>query len=172
MEFGLWIALDVLLAALVPEAGPFKGLTVKRLVQLGKDTIGCGGYLVAGKEILAECLGTFQLGGPTGGAEAAQSCSRKGIHHSGYERGFWADDAEADVVVLGEGDQPLDIVDRDGHVHQFRFARRARIARCDEHPVRQRRLGRLPGQGMLAATASDDENPHGLHSPSEKPPRR
>jgi len=60
---------------------------------------------------------------------------------------------------MGEAHKGRDILDADRDVLQFRFACGAGIAGGDKHLLDQGGLCSLPGQGMFAA-AADDQNLH------------
>ena len=52
----------------------------------------------------------------------------------------------------------------DSDILDARLQCSSRVAGCDKHGVRLWRLGRLPRQGMFAATAADNENVHTVNA--------
>jgi hypothetical protein len=62
---------------------------------------------------------------------------------------------------LGECQQAIDIVRRDGDVAALRLERRAGIARGNQDFLDARRRGDFPSEGMLSAARSNYENAHG-----------
>ena len=90
--------------------------------------------------------------------EDSQAGRLEGIDDARSERPFRTDDRQPDLVLLGEADQRRKVVSRDRHVLALDV--RARVARRDEHSLRPRALRDFPGQGVLPATAADDEDVH------------
>ncbi len=126
----------------------------------GEGGIGRGGDAVAGQEILGEGLGPLQLRWRPARSEAAQPRNLERVRDSGHQRCLGPDDGQPDPIALGELDQGRDVVRGDGDVLDPRLARGAAITRGDIDPLRQRRLCRLPRQGVLAPTVADDEYVH------------
>ena len=82
----------------------------------------------------------------------------KSVDDARGERRFRSDDRERDLVVARELDEIGNRGQRD--IGERRIARRAAIARRDEHARDARALRDLPRQRVLAATAADDEDVH------------
>ncbi len=65
----------------------------------------------------------------------------------------------SDAVLPGEVDQAAEIRLLKSNVGDLATSQcRAAIARRYEHPLHLRRLSQLPGDGMLAPAAADDQN--------------
>ena len=105
---------------------------------------------MACEEVLGEGLRAFELRRGRGRAEARQSQLGEAVHDAGDERRLGADDRQCDVLVPRELRECLDIVGRDGDVAKFVLARRAGVARGDEHFVDARRLRAFPRQRVFA----------------------
>ena len=116
--------------------------------------------MVAGKKILAESLGAFQLGGGLTGAKDFQTGSLKAIHNTQHQRYLWPHNGQAHIILQGKVTQAFDIFNLDGDILQLVLAGGARITGGHKNRIGQRRLSRLPGQCMFAATAADNQNIH------------
>ncbi len=57
---------------------------------------------MSGQEILGESLGSFELRGTAGGAEAAQAGDAEVIDHACDQRCLGTDDRQPDLVVPGK----------------------------------------------------------------------
>lgn len=125
----------------------------KRLIGRGRDAM-------PRHEIFTEGLGSLELSGALGRTEAGQVLPSEGIDDAKYERRFRSYDRKAHGVPLGEFDQPGDIVCSNGNVGNALFPGRSRIAGRDKDLIGEGRLGGLPGQGMFAATAANDQDIH------------
>ena len=71
--------------------------------------------------------------------------------------------AQSDIRKTTVGQAGL-IVDVQGHVFQLGVAGGAGVARRHQHFLHLFRLRHFPGQGVLAATAADDQDFHGVDS--------
>ncbi len=125
----------------------------------GEVLVGRGGDVVACEEVLGESLGAFQLGGSRGGAEDRQATTAEQVDYAFDQRCLGADDGELDIG-RGEIGQLLDGQHVDGDILALGFQRRAGVARGDENLFDAGILRHLPGQGVLAATAADDQYVH------------
>gem|GEM_PF-5315595 len=119
--------------------------------------------MVTGKEIFGEGLGRLQLGAGPAGPQAGQAGGGKGIHHPGGQGCLGADHGHGHLQTLGNGAQPVDILDTHIDIAHPRLEGRACIARGHMHMVDPRRAGQPPGKRMLAPTAADHQN---IHLPS------
>jgi hypothetical protein len=117
---------------------------------------------VAGEEVLGEGLAALQPRGGGGGAEHAQAGGAEQVDDAGHQRRLGADDGQVDVLVAGQFAQAFQVVGLDRHVAALGLERGAGVARRDQHFVHARRLGELPGQRVLAAAGTDDEEFHRL----------
>ena len=75
---------------------------------------------------------------------------------------FGADDGQIDGIVAGEVKQAVDVLGADGNVLHGRLSSRPGVTRGHVNCVHQGRLGRLPGQRVLASAAADDQYLHCL----------
>jgi hypothetical protein len=123
----------------------------KRFIDVSEIAVGGSGNVVAREEILGECLGAFELRGVPSRAKAFQPLLQKGIDDAGHQRGFRANDCEADIPAYCKLDQGGDVGDIDVDILHGGFQRRTRISRSDIDLVCQRGLCCLPGQGMFTA---------------------
>ena len=111
--------------------------------------------LMAGQEILGKRFRAFQLRGTCGWAEDFQPGGAEGINHAFHQRRFRADDGQIDLFVLREIQQRRDIGYADSDVLQCGFQRSACITRSNKNSFNQRRLGRFPGQRVLAPAVTN-----------------
>ena len=70
------------------------------------------------------------------------------------------DDGQVHAAFTSHGEEPVDVLRVDGDVLTARLGRRAGIARCHQHPTHASGLRAFPGQRMLAAPTSYNENDH------------
>ncbi len=133
-------------------------------VHIGEVAVGGGGDVLAGQKVLGEGLGAFQLGSGLAGAEALQAAALEVVHQAVHQRRLGADDGQRHAFALGQVGQAGLIVDVQGHVFQLGVAGGAGVARRHQHFLHLFRLRHFPGQGVLAATAADDQDFHGLDS--------
>jgi hypothetical protein len=84
----------------------------------------------------------------------------KEIHDAGYERCLRPDDGERDGLALGYGQQSLKVADFYGDIADLVFLCGARVSRGYEDGLHQRRLGDFPGQRMLTASRTYDQDIH------------
>ena len=128
-------------------------------VGIAKDAILGRRHVGPVQHVLAKDLAAFELGGRLRRAEDPQLLALKHIDDAGDQRRFRADDRQLDRVLLHELDQAA----RYRRPRSATFsasARRARIARRDEHPLDARAGGDLPRQRMLATSVANDQNFH------------
>ena len=128
--------------------------------ELAETGVGRRGDTVTLEKILGEGLGPLQLGRPLGGSEAGQSRRLEAVHQARHQGGLGTDDGEADGLGAGEGDQGIQVLGGDVEILDARFLGGTAIAGGDEDRLDPGRLGGLPGQGMFAATAADDQDIH------------
>ena len=88
--------------------------------------------------------------------------SPEGIDHAKNQRCFRSNDGQADPILLGECDQSGDIVCSNWNIGNALFSGSSRIAWRDKDLIGEGRLGGLPGQGMFAATAANDQDIHSV----------
>lgn len=131
----------------------------QRWLDLGEILVVGGRDLVTRQEILGEGLGAFQLGRALGWAEAVQAAAAEQVDHTDNQRCFRADDGQVDVF-LGEVGQLLQGAHVDGDVLALGFNGGTGVARGNEDFLDAWVLGDFPGQGVLTATAADDQNFH------------
>ena len=146
------------------------GLDHQRCTHLadeGFGGIGIGEALVAGRgdgmpgqEILGKGLGTFQLRRRLPGSKAGQARRREQIADAQNQRHFRADDGQIDMMRLGKPEQVRRIIGGDRYIGHLGFQGGARIARRDVDIADPAGLRHLPGQGMFAATAANDQDIH------------
>ena len=117
------------------------------LAQVGQRRFYFGEILVircrdvmAGQEIFGEGFGAFQLSSAFARAENLQTGGFKLIDDTANQRRFRANDGQADVVVLREFLQCIEIHHIDGDVFQAFFDGGTGIARSNEYFFNQRRL--------------------------------
>ena len=103
-------------------------------------------------------LGTFELRGRTRGTENAQAVSTKLSDHASGQGGFGAHHRQANALGLRPFAQRTHI--GDGNVLQILVTRSAAVSGGHIHGLYLGRLRQLPGQGMLAAAAADDQHFH------------
>ena len=106
------------------------------------------------KDLFAERLASLDLRRPGGGAEDPQALGLKGVDNAGHERSLGADHGEVNRAGPGQPHQPRDVPGL--HRDVLADLCRSRIARGDEHLGAVG--GQFPGQGMLATTATDNED--------------
>src|SRR3569623_672846 len=128
-------------------------------------TTGAGEYAPMPPELgprspSSRALWSCEVGRRSSGAESAQARRAEGIDHAFHQWYFGADDGEIDIVRAREGRQFLHRVDGEGDVLNLGLARGAGVAGCDVLFVHARRLRCLPGKGVLAAAATDDQHLH------------
>lgn len=136
------------------------------LAQVGQRRFDFGEVLIVGgrdgvtrQEVLGERLGAFQLRGGGGGAEDVQAARAEQVDDAFDQWCLGADDGQLHIG-SGEIGQLLDGQYVDGDVLALGFGGGAGVARGDEHLGNSRILRDLPGQGMLAAAAADDQYVH------------
>ncbi|MDT4815202.1 hypothetical protein FQZ97_482260 [compost metagenome] len=132
----------------------------QRRLDFGEVLVVGGGDLVAGQEVLGEGLGALQLGRAGSGAEDGELAAAEQVDHAFHQRRFRADDGELHVL-LGEVGQLLQGQHVDGDVLALGFGSRAGVAGGDEDLLDARVLRDLPGEGVFATAAADDEYVHG-----------
>ncbi len=90
------------------------------------------------QEILGEGFGAFQLGSGFGRAEDFQAGCAEFVDDADHQRGFRADDGEADVLLFGESQQRRDVGGADADVFDFGFTGSAGVAGGDKDFADQR----------------------------------
>jgi hypothetical protein len=110
-------------------------------------------------QLLREDLAPFDLRRQLRRTEDAHALGLEHIDDAAAERILGADDGQADVLLLGEAEQIIEIVDIDRHIDAV--LRGAAIARRAENALHARRLRELPDQGVFAPAFTDDEDLHG-----------
>jgi hypothetical protein len=138
-------------------------------LQFGEHRIVRGRDVVTGEEVLGEGLGAFQLRGDARRPEAGEAGGAEAVDDAGGERRLGTDHGQGDVFLQRQLEQSVDVGRGDLGVAHARFRRRAGIARRDDHVAHARRLLELPGQRVLAAAGTDDEDFHDA-IPSVKAP--
>ncbi len=134
--------------------------------QIGQRRFDFGEVLIVGgrdgvtrQEILGEGLRAFQLRGGSGGAEDVQPARAEQIDHAFDQRRFRSDDGQLHVG-RGKVRQLLDGQHVDGDVLALGFSGGACVAGGYVYLGNAWVLRDLPGQGMLAAAATDDQYVH------------
>ena len=105
---------------------------------------------MAGQEILGKRFRAFQLCGACGWSEDFQPGGAESIDHAFHQRCFRADDGQVYLFILREIQQCRDIGHADSDVLQRGFQCSACVTRSNKNSLNQRRLGRFPGQCVLA----------------------
>ena len=109
-------------------------------------------------DLLGEGLAALHAGGGLDGAEGGEAGLLEGVHDAEAERDLGADDGEVGAVLLRPGDEPGDVLGGDRDVGGDRGG--AGVAGGAEKLRGGVVLVQLPGDGVLAAAVSDDENLH------------
>ena len=122
--------------------------------------VGGSGDAVAPHEVFGEGLGALELRSSLGRSKDAKSPGTEQVDHASRQRALGSDHGQANLLLLSEICQRLDIGEID--VDQTRVTRGTAIARRNIDLLDPWALRQLPGQRMLAATAADHQN---LHSP-------
>jgi len=107
-------------------------------LRLGEGPISGGWNTVAGEKVLGEGLGALDPCGISGGSEAGQTGSLKGVDHARHQRCFWAYDGEPDSVTAGPGHQGFDVVRGDVQIFHPRLHRGTAVSRGHEDLFHQR----------------------------------
>ena len=131
------------------------GLGLRRVVEA---LVGAGRDVIFGAEILGETFRTLQLGGGRRWPEGGDACGAQPVGETGDQRRLRADDDEIDGVFGAEA-QDRGVV-LDVHGHERRHLGDAGIAGRRIQRAETRRLRKLPGERMLAAAGSDQQNFH------------
>ncbi len=121
-----------------------------------------GGHVGMPHELLGEDLARLDLGGLAGWTEDTEPSGLKLIDDAQGQRLFRPDDGEADLFLLREAHETLDVVGFDGHIDAV--SRCAGVAGRTKDPLDARRLSQLPDQGMFATALADDEDLHATRS--------
>jgi len=124
----------------------------------GEALIGGGRNIVGLAKVLGEALRALKLRGRLGRAEGLDAGGFEIIDNAGDQRHFRADDDEVDFRFLAEGDHGL--VVGDVECDAFGFLRDAGIAGGAVELRHQRTGGDLPGQRVLAAAGTENEDVH------------
>ena len=109
-------------------------------------------------DLLGEGLAALHAGGGLDGAEGGEAGLLEGVHDAEAERDLGADDGEVGAVLLRPGDEPGDVLGGDRDVGGDRGG--AGVSGGAEELRGGVVLVQLPGDGVLAAAVSDDENLH------------
>ena len=120
--------------------------------------IGRRGDAVFGAEILGEAFGAFELGGGARRTEHLDAGRFEIVGEPGDERRLGPDHHQADVLLPAEADHRRMIRQVERHAVGDRFD--PRIARRAVEPVEQGALPELPGERVLAASPSDQQQIH------------
>ncbi len=134
------------------------GHIVVSRARVGESAIAGGRQPVARHERLGEILGALEPRCRARRAENRESRGTKGVDDAGRERRLRSDDRERDLPALREIDKLGNLGQRD--IGKRRFARRAAVARRDEHARDARALRNLPRERVLPAAAADHEDVH------------
>ena len=127
--------------------------------RVGEGVVSSGGNAMALHKRFGKGLGAFQLRGGLGGPKNLQAMGAKFIDHPGGQGRFGADHGQADFLGLRPFAQGHGV--GDGQVFELAAGQGgAAIARGHKHLGRFGRLGQLPRQGVLAATAANNEYFH------------
>ena len=118
-----------------------------------------GGDPVRGHEPLCVGLGTFEVRSPGDRPEGGQALGRESVRQAGHERRLGSHDRQIDPLSLREVHEVFDGLRPDAYA--ARVAGNTRVAGRRVERLHARALGNLPGQGILASTAADDEHLHG-----------
>jgi hypothetical protein len=115
---------------------------------------------VASQEVLGEGLRALQPRRCLPRPEAPQSAALESVDDARDQRRLRSHDREIDTLRASKLDHAPDVGGLDGDVADFGLARRAGIARGDQHFGDPSRCRALPGQGMLPAAGADDQDFH------------
>ena len=128
---------------------------VDRRLGIAKHAVVGRRHVGVAQQVLAEDLAGFELGGGLRRAEGSQPGLLKRVDQAGGQGRLGADDREVDLVLLGERDELRHVGGRD--VDVLGVARRARVARRDEHALDARTLADLPRQRVFATAVANNQ---------------
>ena len=139
------------------------GQALRRHIGLGggrivEAAIGGGGDAVFGAEILGEAFGAFELRRRPRRPEHLNACRLQIVGEPCHERRLGPDHHEADVVLPAEADHRRMIRHVERHAFGDRFD--PGIPRRAIESVEQGALPELPGERVLAASPSDQQQIH------------
>ena len=109
-------------------------------------------------QILDEALGRFELRARGGRSERLDARGLEAVGEARGQRRFRAADREIDSLLLGEGDEAIEVHRIDGHA--FGDLRDAGISRRAIELRHQRACGNRPGKRVLASARTDEEDVH------------
>ena len=121
------------------------------------------------EELLGEDLRALQRGRGARWAEDRAAAGLEEIGQAEGERRFRANHRQIDALPIGEIGDRRDVVGPDGHA--LGDARDAGVARRRVERPEPGALRELPGEGVLAAAAADEENPQTGHPAPARPGR-
>ena len=109
-------------------------------------------------ELLGEDLAPLDPGRSLRRAENSEPFLLKGVNDPVNERFLRADDGQADLLLLGEADELVELVDVDRDVDAV--GRGPGITRRAEDALDAWRLGQLPDEGMFPPALADHQDFH------------
>ena len=141
----------------------------ERTLGVAKDVVVGRRHVRLAQQVFAKDLASFQLGGRLGRAKNAELFGLKRVNDPFDQRQFGTYNREANLVLLGELNQPGKVGRRD--VDILGIQGRAGVTWGDENPLHARALPDFPRQGVFASAAADNQDVHGFQSAEDDPNR-
>mmetsp|Transcript_95138 Transcript_95138/g.246318 ORF Transcript_95138/g.246318 Transcript_95138/m.246318 type:complete len:384 (-) Transcript_95138:51-1202(-) len=115
------------------------------------------------EEVLGESLGRLKLGSHLRGTEAWDAGGCASVRETGAKRRFRADEDQGDLLLLSNTHEALNVAVGNGEVRHAVLCGCAPVSRRAENVLHLRRLPEFDGNGMLAPTATNDQDIHCCH---------